>query len=158
MRSGVQLPLPGDPIPLNPPSLPNKLVGLHLLSLRQPLSLFLHSQCDCFILKECRACLYAYRYDNLKGTPKYQYPKFSDEGLQEKYKFRGDKYWRHLSFTWDEVDDTVRFYVDGTLVTQTPWGSAVTGADCNGAGKRVSFGHSHPGYTYGGEVEIYDLR
>jgi len=97
-------------------------------------------------------------FDNLKGTPKYQYPKFSDEGLASKYKFRGDKIWRHMAFVWDELSDEIRFYLDGTLVLQKPWGSAVANADCNGVGKRVAIGHSHPGYTYGAEVEIADLR
>ena len=31
------------------------------------------------------------RYDNLKGTPKYQYPKYEDEGMPSKYKYGGDK-------------------------------------------------------------------
>ena len=97
-------------------------------------------------------------FDNLKGNPKYQYPKFEDEGLNAKYKFHGDKTWRHMAFVWDERADEIRFYLDGSKVLQKRWGSAVTSADCNGIGKRVAIGHSHPGYTYGGEVELSDLR
>ena len=97
-------------------------------------------------------------YDNLKGNPKYQYPKFTAEGLQDKYKFRGDRWWRHMSFVFDEAVDMIRFYIDGTLVIQKPWGSAVAQADCNGPGKRLALGHSHPGNTYPGQVEVFDLR
>lgn len=97
-------------------------------------------------------------WDNLKGTPKYQYPKYDDEGMAAKYKYSGDKIWRHLAFQWDETDDRVRFFIDGTLAIDKPWGSSVSNADCAGPGKRIAFGHSHPGYTYGATVEVFDFR
>ena len=59
-----------------------------------------------------------------------------------------------MAYVWDEQVDEIRFYLDGRRVLQKSWGSAVADADCNGVGKRVAIGHSHPGYTYGGEVEL----
>ena len=47
--------------------------------------------------------LLLFRFDNLEGTPKYQYPKYENEGVLKKYKYGGDKIWRHLAFQLDET-------------------------------------------------------
>jgi hypothetical protein len=97
-------------------------------------------------------------FDNPLGSPTFQYPKFSESGVSEDFHLKNDDVWRFIGFTLDEVSDTARFWLDGSLVWEGPWGSSVTGADCAGSDKLVALGHQHPGWTYGAEVEIHDFR
>ena len=78
--------------------------------------------------------------------------------MSEDFHLKNDDVWRFIGFTLDEVSDTARFWLDGSLVWEGPWGSSVTGADCAGSDKLVALGHQHPGWTYGAEVEIHDFR
>jgi hypothetical protein len=46
--------------------------------------------------------------------------------------------------------------MDGNLAWSGQWGSKVPEADC--PDRKIGFGHSWPGWTYGAEVEVYDMR
>lgn len=83
---------------------------------------------------------------------------FDDHGVGDTFKPQDDFTWRHIAYQFDEVDDVTRFFLDGDLVYSHPYGKPVSQADCVGAGKRWTLGHSHPGYTYGREVEVADMR
>lgn len=94
-------------------------------------------------------------FDNLLGTPRFQYPK---NIVADKFKLQ-ENAWRHLAMVFDETSDMVRWYMDGELAVTLPWGSAVSNADCApGPDNFVTLGRNYPGYTYGAEVELYDLR
>ena len=62
-----------------------------------------------------------------------------------KFKPNGDKIWRHFAYQFDEVEDELRLFLDGTMVFSMPFGAAVSAVDCVGQGKRWTLGHSHPG-------------
>lgn len=40
--------------------------------------------------------------------------------------FWGVQFWRHIAMVMDEVTDNVRWYLDGELAWEGPWGSAVS--------------------------------
>lgn len=54
------------------------------------------------------------------------YLKFSDHGIDSKYKFTGDKHWRHIAFQLDQTTDMIRFYLDGKLAIERPHGGKVS--------------------------------
>ena len=78
--------------------------------------------------------------------------------MEDEFFFRSDRTWRHVVLQFDELTDRVKFYLDGVLVVSHPFDSSVRHADCTGNDRMLAIGHSAPGYTYGKEVEIYDLR
>jgi len=87
------------------------------------------------------------------------YMYFDDHDVSDKFKPQDDRTWRHIAYQFDEIDDVTRFFLDGVMVYETAYGKPVSQADCvNTGGKRWSLGHSHPGYTYGQEVEVADMR
>jgi hypothetical protein len=92
-------------------------------------------------------------FDNVKGSPKYQYPL---NFMHERSKWSGDRVWRHVAFSLDENKDTFVLYMDGLLAVERPWGSAVRSTDC--AARSVALGHASPGWTYGAEMELFDMR
>ena len=75
--------------------------------------------------------------------------------------------WRHLALVLDEIDDHLYYYQDGQLALRAPWGSSVSQADCrerpgldlcDRPGDVVALGHRFPGYAFGDEAEVHDLR
>jgi hypothetical protein len=90
-------------------------------------------------------------FDNVKGEPKFQYPR---NFLESKFNLNGASTWRHIAMVMDQLTDKVRWYLDGVLAWEGPWGSAVAEADCgcvlpDGSDRFVTLGRSEPGYTYG---------
>ena len=98
----------------------------------------------------------AFWYDEAPAKSGFQY--FDANGVEDKFRIDGDRIWRHFAYVFDEADDKVKVYMDGTMVFESDWGGPIESVDCVGPGKRWAFGRSHPGYTYGGEVEFADLR
>jgi len=95
-------------------------------------------------------------FENALGTPSFQYPQ---NFVDQKFQLNDDFNWRHMALVFDETTDIVKFYMDGKFVVDGPWGSAVTGADCNGPNKFMALGRYGPfDYTYGADVDIYDFR
>jgi hypothetical protein len=102
-------------------------------------------------------------YDNPRADPPYGYPVgFMPSKLRVTHRA-----WRHVVFALDAADDTVALFVDGEEAYRAPWGSPVAEADCgelpglapeDRPGDVVALGHQFPGYTYGGEVEMHDVR
>jgi hypothetical protein len=76
------------------------------------------------------------------GRPNAGYVYFE---FDDKYKPNSDKIWRHFAYQFDEVNDELRLFLDGTMVFNVPFGAAVSAVDCVGQGKRWTLGHSHPG-------------
>jgi len=79
-----------------------------------------------------------------------------------RYTFNDEKTWRHLALVLNENDDKVSLYLDGVLIAfkdLTAFGP-VSDLDCGStADRKMGFGHNAaPGFTYGAEVEIYDMR
>ena len=75
--------------------------------------------------------------------------------------------WRHLALVLDETDDHLYYYQDGRLALKAPWGSSVAQTDCrarlgldpvDGRGDVVAFGHRFPGYAFGDEAQVHDVR
>lgn len=91
-------------------------------------------------------------FDNVKGTPKYQYPL---NFMPPRSKWTGSQVWRHIAFKLDESTNQALLYMDGRLAVSAPWGSDVVGADC--PSRTVALGHSTPGWTYGAEVSVRPL-
>ena len=80
---------------------------------------------------------------------------------------------RHIALQFDDVSNDIRVFLDGSLVASTDAVKPIAdvdispapGAAAAGGGggapqktTKLALGHSHPGYTYGREVEVYDLR
>ena len=40
--------------------------------------------------------------------------------MESKFFLQGDKIWRHLAFQFNEDDDMIRFFVDGSLLMEGP--------------------------------------
>ena len=85
--------------------------------------------------------------------------------VQEKFQLNGDAVWRHIAVQYNEVDNSMRLFYDGRLAYKGPWGSDhasagsdVKKADCNGANARLNLGRTEPGWKYGAETEVFDLR
>lgn len=98
-------------------------------------------------------------YDNPKGvTRQNEYIYFKDLGMSEKYFWQGDKFWRHVALQFDESTDRLRLFMDGKQIISTSFDSAVSKSDCTGSNRKLAIGHSNPGWTYGQEVELNDLR
>ena len=92
-------------------------------------------------------------FDNPSGTPKYQYPR---NFMGPRAKWRGEHVWRHIAFSLDETTDQALLYMDGQLAVKVPWGSSVEQADC--PNRKVALGHGLPGWTYGAQAEVFDMR
>ena len=93
-------------------------------------------------------------FDNPRSNgAKYQYPL---NFVGDEYKWNGDRTWRHVAFQLDSASDQANLYMDGRLAWQGEWGSAVREGDCGGeVGRKIAFGHSTPGWTYGAEVLLF---
>ena len=83
---------------------------------------------------------------------------FADLNVDDKYKPKDDIVWRHIAYQFDEVDDVTRFFLDGAMLYEKQYGKPVVQADCAGPNTKWSLGHLHPGYQYGREVEVADMR
>ncbi|EKX42859.1 hypothetical protein GUITHDRAFT_140993 [Guillardia theta CCMP2712] len=94
----------------------------------------------------------------IDGAPNSGYLHFADYGIDPKFGFSGDKYWRHVVYQLDETNNKVRFFLDGKLAMEKDWGGSIAQADCLGPYKEISIGHAAPGYTYGAPIELYDVR
>lgn len=64
--------------------------------------------------------------------------------------------WRHVAWVLDEVTDEVRYYIDGMLAYRAHWGSAVAQTECSTGA--IALGHAAPGYAFGSEFEVHDVR
>jgi hypothetical protein len=97
-------------------------------------------------------------------SPGNGYMKFQENGADPKFNLKGDKTWRHVALQFDQVSDVIRFFLDGFLVSTVAASVPISSADCTPTGEgashsnKVALGHSHPGYTYGRTVELFDLR
>ncbi|EKX46141.1 hypothetical protein GUITHDRAFT_108175 [Guillardia theta CCMP2712] len=109
----------------------------------------------------------------IDGAPNSGYIHFADYGIDPKFGFSGDKYWRHVVYQLDEKTNKARFFLDGKFAMEKDWGGSIAQvllpcsppsadslaqADCLGPYKEISIGHSAPGYTYGAPIELYDVR
>jgi len=90
-------------------------------------------------------------YENKEKAFKYPRNFMSDE-----YTLTATKSWRHVSFVLDASDDSVKFYLDGREAWTGPWGGRVANADC--PARKIAFGRQSPGWDYGLELGVYDLR
>lgn len=90
-----------------------------------------------------------------QAKPTHQYPlNFMDD----RHKWRGEETWRHVAMTFDDFDDKVYLYMDGVEAWSGAFGSNVGGADCHSTWKTLALGHATPGWRYGAEFDIYDMR
>lgn len=83
--------------------------------------------------------------ENNKKKQKYPDMSLNNLNVDAKFKPNGDKMWRHFILQFDEVNDKLRLFLDGTMVFEMNLGAAVSEVDCAGTGKRWTLGHSHPG-------------
>ena len=44
-----------------------------------------------------------------------------DMGMPLRFHITGDRFWRHMALQLDEVEDKLRFYLDGTLALEKTW-------------------------------------
>ena len=76
--------------------------------------------------------------------------------MEDRYKWQGPKTWRHVTITFNNLDDKVYLYMDGVEAWSGAFGSDIGAADCSS--KSVALGHATPGWTYGAEFDVYDMR
>lgn len=93
-------------------------------------------------------------FDSMKSDPPYVYA----VGVMERKFQISHNHWRHFTFVFDENTDTFLFYQDGDLVYTAPFGSVVKDANCVTDEMRITFGARFPAWSWGLEMEVYDMR
>jgi len=96
-------------------------------------------------------------WDTPGGTPDYGYPLNGNlnPSYSQKFKLTSDT-WRHIAFVYNEDTNDLEYYLDGVRTYRSFWGKPVSQMDCGPV--NVSIGFRWPDYTYGADVEVYDLR
>uniref|UniRef100_A0A7S1DHJ7 Polycystin cation channel PKD1/PKD2 domain-containing protein n=2 Tax=Hemiselmis andersenii TaxID=464988 RepID=A0A7S1DHJ7_HEMAN len=96
-------------------------------------------------------------WDTPAGTPSFGYPlnEALNPSYSQKFKLTSDT-WRHMAWVFNEDTNNLEYYLDGVLTYTGTWGKPVSEMDCGPV--NVSIGFRWPDYTYGADVEIYDMR
>ena len=70
--------------------------------------------------------------------------KYPTNFVQDKWKLRGNRIWRHVAVQYDETNNYYRIFYDGELAHEADYGNTITGIDCSGStglDERLNFGY-----------------
>eukprot|EP00282_Hemiselmis_andersenii_P039355 CAMPEP_0169429860 /NCGR_PEP_ID=MMETSP1042-20121227/2089_1 /TAXON_ID=464988 /ORGANISM="Hemiselmis andersenii, Strain CCMP1180" /LENGTH=1492 /DNA_ID=CAMNT_0009540133 /DNA_START=27 /DNA_END=4505 /DNA_ORIENTATION=+ len=110
---------------------------------------FIHSPCWSWFYEQNRAS------GTMAGIGWVDFLDYSEK----RFLPEGDKIWRHLAHQWNEETNELKYFQDGVLMGSKTF---VPNADftCPNLAEqeKISLGFRNPGWTWGWEAEVFDLR